>query len=65
MPQEFDLNQFKVTYFEECQDLLETAEEHLSILQAQLGNVDVETLHAIFRCVHSIKGGRVPSILQD
>lgn len=57
MPQEFDLNQFKVTYFEECQDLLETAEEHLSILQAQLGNVDVETLHAIFRCVHSIKGG--------
>ncbi|GGF50919.1 chemotaxis protein CheA [Terasakiella brassicae] len=57
MPQEFDLNQFKVTYFEECQDLLETAEEQLSILQAQLGDVDVETLHAIFRCVHSIKGG--------
>lgn len=57
MPQEFDLNQFKVTYFEECQDLLETAEEQLSILQAQLDDVDVETLHAIFRCVHSIKGG--------
>ncbi|WP_419796599.1 MAG: chemotaxis protein CheA [Terasakiella sp.] len=57
MPQEFDLNQFKVTYFEECQDLLEIAEEHLSILQAQLDDVDVETLHAIFRCVHSIKGG--------
>jgi len=57
VPQEFDLNQFKVTYFEECQDLLETAEEQLSILQAQLDDVDVETLHAIFRCVHSIKGG--------
>ncbi|SCA54852.1 Chemotaxis protein CheA [Candidatus Terasakiella magnetica] len=57
MPQDFDLSQFKATYFEECQDLLSAAEEYLGVLQAELSDVDVETLHAIFRCVHSIKGG--------
>jgi len=57
VPQDFDLNQFKATYFEECQDLLTSAEEHLAVLRSNLANVDIETLHAIFRCVHSIKGG--------
>lgn len=57
MPQDFNLEQFKVTYFEECHELLASAEEHLTLLQNDLGNVDVEVLHAIFRCVHSIKGG--------
>ncbi|NVK18302.1 MAG: chemotaxis protein CheA [Methylocystaceae bacterium] len=57
MPQDFNLDQFKATYFEECQELLAAAEEHLAIVQKELTNVDVEVLHAIFRCVHSIKGG--------
>lgn len=57
MPQDFDLDQFKSTYFEECHDLLAAAEEYLGILQNEMNDVDVETLHAIFRCVHSIKGG--------
>lgn len=57
MPQDFDLSQFKSTYFEECQDLLSEAEENLNVLQKELANVDVEVLHAIFRSVHSIKGG--------
>ncbi|MDV7338691.1 chemotaxis protein CheA [Terasakiella sp. A23] len=57
MPQDFNLDQFKVTYFEECHELLASAEEHMSVLQAELADVDVEVLHAIFRCVHSIKGG--------
>ncbi|WP_417793203.1 chemotaxis protein CheA [Terasakiella pusilla] len=57
MPQDFNLEQFKVTYFEECHELLASAEEQLTLLQQELGNVDVEVLHAIFRCVHSIKGG--------
>lgn len=57
MPQDFDLDQFKTTYFEECQELLDSAEEHLGELQGNFADVDVEVLHAIFRCVHSIKGG--------
>jgi len=57
VPQDFDLNQFKATYFEECRELLDTAEEQLGVLQVQLDDVDIETLHAVFRCVHSIKGG--------
>ncbi len=57
MPQDFDLRQFQATYFEECQDLLAAAEEHLGVLQANLENVNVDVLHAIFRSVHSIKGG--------
>lgn len=57
MPQNFDLDQFKTTYFEECQELLDAGEEHLGQLQSTIDNVDVEVLHAIFRCVHSIKGG--------
>jgi len=57
VPQDFDLSQFKATYFEECQDLLTSAEEYLAVLRADLSNVDIETLHAIFRSVHSIKGG--------
>lgn len=57
MPQDFDLDQFKTTYFEECQELLDSAEEQLGALQNNVDDVDVEVLHAIFRCVHSIKGG--------
>lgn len=57
MPQDFNLDQFKATYFEECQELLASAEEYLAIVQKELNDVDVEVLHAIFRCVHSIKGG--------
>lgn len=47
--------QFKKTYFEECAELLESAQQHLNDLQE--GNGSGETLHAIFRAVHSIKGG--------
>jgi len=57
VPQDFDLDQFKSTYFEECQELLAAAEENLGELQNNLSDVDVEILHAIFRSVHSIKGG--------
>ncbi len=57
MPQDFDLDQFKATYFEECHELLASAEELLGDLQDDISDVDIEVLHAIFRCVHSIKGG--------
>ncbi|MGE5517556.1 MAG: chemotaxis protein CheA [Bacteroidota bacterium] len=53
--QGYDLSQFKATYFEECAELLANAEETLSRLQD--GGGTVEDLNAVFRCVHSIKGG--------
>ena len=46
--------QFKDTYITECLELLGTMEENLIGLDASASN---ETLNAIFRCAHSIKGG--------
>lgn len=46
--------QFKATYIAECLELLADMEEKLMGLDA---SADKETLNAIFRCAHSIKGG--------
>jgi len=53
--QGYDLSRFKATYFEECAELLANAEETIARLQDGTG--DAEDLNAVFRCVHSIKGG--------
>jgi len=53
--QTYDLSRFKATYFEECAELLTAAEETLARLQA--GEGEAEDLNAVFRCIHSIKGG--------
>lgn len=50
-----ELEQFKQTYFLECEELLADLEEHLLALQDDLD--DISALHAAFRAVHSIKGG--------
>lgn len=50
-----DLEQFRTTYINESLELLAEMEEKL--LEIEQGEEDVELLHAIFRCVHSIKGG--------
>lgn len=50
-----DLAQFRITYITECKELLNDMEERL--LELDQDNVDNETLNAIFRCAHSIKGG--------
>jgi two-component system chemotaxis sensor kinase CheA len=50
-----ELQEFKITYFQECEELLQDAETHLSELKDDSGNT--ELLHAIFRSIHSIKGG--------
>lgn len=47
--------QFKATFFEECAELLADMEQHLADLES--GEFNNETLHAIFRAVHSIKAG--------
>jgi two-component system chemotaxis sensor kinase CheA len=49
------LAQFRQTYFDECAELLDALQTHLELLSN--GGGDGETLHAVFRCVHSIKGG--------
>lgn len=50
-----ELDQFKQTYFQECEELLVDLEENLLALQSDGG--DSEALHAAFRATHSIKGG--------
>ncbi|MEM7544044.1 MAG: chemotaxis protein CheA [Pseudomonadota bacterium] len=48
-------DELRETFFQECDDLLETLESGL--LQLQAGDGDRETVNAVFRAVHSIKGG--------
>lgn len=49
------MEQFKAIFFEECSELLINLEEGL--MQLQAGDSDDETINAVFRAVHSIKGG--------
>lgn len=50
-----DLSQFFQVFFEEAGENLENMEQML--LALDVGNADDETLNAIFRCAHSVKGG--------
>lgn len=43
------------TFFEECQELLEAMDEGLTAVEG--GDQDPEVVNAVFRAVHSIKGG--------
>jgi two-component system chemotaxis sensor kinase CheA len=45
----------KTTYFEECAELLEVTYTQLGAIED--GRADAESVHAIFRAIHSIKGG--------
>ena len=49
------LNAIRDTFFEECEDLLEAMTEGLVAIDS--GQWDKETVNAVFRAVHSIKGG--------
>ncbi|MFD0669806.1 chemotaxis protein CheA [Ramlibacter sp. MAHUQ-53] len=51
----FDLTQFYQVFFEEAGDNLAAMERLL--LGLDTGQADDETLNAIFRCAHSVKGG--------
>ena len=50
-----DITDFYDTFFEEAQELLADMERHL--LELDVEEPDSEQLNAIFRTVHSIKGG--------
>ena len=58
-----ELAQFRRTFFEECTELLADLEERLGALVAF--SSDVEGLNAIFRAVHSVKGGAGAFGLED
>ena len=49
------LEAIKVTFFQECEELLADLEAGLLALEEGAG--DAETINAVFRAVHSIKGG--------
>ena len=49
------MNSIRDTFFEECEELLEALAEGLALMAE--GEHDGETVNAVFRAVHSIKGG--------
>ncbi|MCB5410264.1 chemotaxis protein CheA [Pseudogemmobacter faecipullorum] len=49
------LNAIRDTFFEEAEELLEALAEGLALMESQ--QADAETVNAVFRAVHSIKGG--------
>jgi two-component system chemotaxis sensor kinase CheA len=50
-----DLDDFKATYFDECSELLLDLEEQFAAIQE--GDRSADRLNAVFRAIHSIKGG--------
>jgi two-component system chemotaxis sensor kinase CheA len=50
-----DLDDFKATYFDECSELLNELEEQFASIEE--GDRSSERLNAVFRAIHSIKGG--------
>ena len=50
-----ELDEFKATYFDECSELLLELEEQFAAIEA--GERDADRLNAVFRAIHSIKGG--------
>jgi two-component system chemotaxis sensor kinase CheA len=50
-----DLDDFKQTYFDECSELLTELEEQFVAIEA--GDRSSDRLNAVFRAIHSIKGG--------
>lgn len=57
------LEQIKQTFFQECAELLADLEAGLLALQA--GEGDADTINAVFRAVHSVKGGAGAFALED
>ena len=50
-----DLDDFKATYFDECSELLLDLEEQFAAIEA--GDRSADRLNAVFRDIHSVKGG--------
>jgi two-component system chemotaxis sensor kinase CheA len=50
-----ELEEIKATFFQECDELL--ADLEAGLLRMETGEGDSETVNAVFRAVHSVKGG--------
>lgn len=50
-----ELDEFKATYFDECTELLSALEEEFAEIEE--GDRSTERLNAVFRAIHSVKGG--------
>src|ERR1700712_306613 len=50
-----ELEEIKVTFFQECDELMAACE--VGLLAMEAGTSDAETINAVFRAVHSVKGG--------
>ncbi len=50
-----ELDDFKATYFDECSELLSELEEQFAAIEE--GDREADRLNAVFRAIHSIKGG--------
>ena len=55
--------EIKATFFQECEELL--ADLEVGLLRLQDGDADPETINAVFRAVHSVKGGAGAFGLED
>lgn len=53
----------KATFFQECEELLGDLESNLLALES--GSTDIEVINAVFRAVHSVKGGAGAFGLED
>ena len=53
----------KQTFFQECEEQL--AELETGLLAMESGDHDPETVNAVFRAVHSVKGGAGAFSLED
>ncbi len=56
-------NSIRDTFFEECEELLEALDEGLTTISEN--SSDSDTVNAVFRAVHSIKGGAGAFALDD
>ena len=56
-------NSIRDTFFEECEELLEALDEGLTAISEDSN--DADTVNAVFRAVHSIKGGAGAFALDD
>jgi len=62
MVEELDpaLAEVRELYFQECAELLSDSGSRLARLEANLDDIDPDEINAIFRAVHSVKGGGGP-----
>ena len=58
-----DTDEFLQLFFVECEELLEAVA--VGLREMETGTHDMETVHAVFRAVHSIKGGAAAFGLND